>query len=251
MHKKSSWLGSEMRTEVLGSGGWMPTQRRATSALRIGDGEHSVLLDAGTGLHAAVTSDVVGDVHVVCTHFHLDHVAGLTYLPAIADQCRIVLWAPGHLLVGEDSGEILGRLIGPPYLSVPLSGFISEVKELCEGSNGVGGTTVDVRVQERHPGGSVALRVGDIVYCTDTEPDPGNVDFAGGARVLFHEAWTPEHSGNGHSSARDAALIAAEAGVDELVMCHVHPLADDPEALLGAAISVHSNARVAYDGLVC
>jgi ribonuclease BN (tRNA processing enzyme) len=240
-----------MRTEVLGSGGWMSTQRRATSAVRIEMGGYSLLLDAGTGLRAAVTSDGPGDVHVVCTHFHLDHVAGLAYLPALADHRRVVLWAPGQLLVGEDSAGILGRLIGPPYLSVPLSGFVAEIKELSEGPNDIDGARVDVRVQERHPGGSVALRVGGVVYCTDTEPDPGNIAFASGARLLIHEAWTPEDSGNGHSSARDAALIAAEAGVAELVMCHVHPLADNPAALLHSAGSIHPNVKVAHDGLVC
>ena len=43
----------------------------------------------------------------------------------------------------------------------------------------------------------------------------------------MHEAWAPDGSPEStpiHSSGRDAGRVAAEAGVERLVLIHLHPL---------------------------
>lgn len=242
-------MADSLNLRLLGSGGWMATTQRATCAVSVDGGPTAVVLDAGTGICRAITEHMPDELHVVLTHFHLDHVVGLSYLPAIGDRCRITVHAPGRLLTDEPAQAILEKLIGAPYLSAPLMTFIAEVQELTEGTNDVAGLPVQVRYQSAHPGGSVGLRVGPFAYCTDTEPDSGTIDFVAGCSALLHEAWTPFESGHGHSSAADVAKIAVAAGVDQLVLCHIHPLHDDPEALLEAARGM-PNTVVGHDGLL-
>jgi ribonuclease BN (tRNA processing enzyme) len=229
----------------------MATSTRATSSLLVVHDGDPLLFDAGTGVSALCRHPgLIGDatrLSVVLSHFHLDHLAGLTYLPALADRVEVTVWAPGRLL-GGDSTEILGSLVGPPFLSVPLADFAS-VEELSAGGNEISSYTVESRVQPFHPGRSVAFRLGDdLAYCTDTAPDPDSAAFVHGVATLVHEAWTPDAPTEDHSSAVSAAQTAADADVGRLVFSHIHPLHDDPAALLAAARPHFANTEVGYDG---
>ena len=65
------------------------------------------------------------------------------------------------------------------------------------------------------------LEIGDgektIAYSCDTEPCPEVVRLAEGAQILIHEATGEEV---GHSSARQAGEVAAEAGVELVYLVH-------------------------------
>jgi ribonuclease BN (tRNA processing enzyme) len=252
----STEADTALEAVMLGSGGWMATPQRATSSILVTRPEHTspvaLLLDAGTGVvHLARDPTLLGGAErlvVLLTHFHLDHAAGLTYLPALAPHCAIEIWAPGQLLSGVPSRTILERLVGAPYLSVPLQEFTTAMEEIHEGEMALGSLRIRCRRQELHPGGSVGLRVGDdLVYVTDTAPDPLTVDFARAARVLVHEAWTPDEPSHEHSSAAWAGKVAEQAEVGRLVLSHIHPLRDDPEALVAAATKSFDNSVAGHD----
>ena len=239
---------------LLGSGGWIPFGSRATCCAMARSGDHALVLDAGSGLGRLVEApDLLAGVRtmdIVLTHFHLDHVVGLAYLPALPLPAPPRIHGPGEWLYGASTGELLGRLVGHPFFAVDLDAIVSGVEEVDEAGVRLGAFDVSVRVQERHNDPTLAVRIGDeLAYCTDTSYDPGNEEFASGVAVLLHEAWYTEDAPREeatHSSAREAARVAAAAGAGRLVLIHVRPGADE-EALLREARDGFEHSDVGTD----
>lgn len=230
---------------LLGSGGWMPTSARETCCALLRRGEHAVVIDAGTGMrHMVERPELLAgatSVDIVLTHFHLDHVVGLAYLPALSPATLSRIHAPGRWLYGPTSADILARLIGPPFFALPLAEMVADVVEIDEHGASIGSFQMSARAQRRHDAPTAALRFDDVLaYCTDTAYDEENAIFARGCRTLAHEAWRTEGSGAAeatHSSARDAARVAADAGVERLVLTHIRP-GCDVDALVAEASGV-------------
>jgi ribonuclease BN (tRNA processing enzyme) len=240
---------------ILGSGGFVPTERRETSSLLLlpeADPTAAVVVDAGTGLRRLVTDreELLGRrtrLEILLTHFHIDHVCGLAYLTELSGV-EIRVHAPGMALYDTPASDILARLFSPPIMPITLADVGVAVAELAVGDTELAGVTVRARRQDRHSNPSLGLRFGDaLVWCTDTEDDPGTVDFARGARVLAHDAWGPSPA-PGHATAAAAGRVAAAAGVETLVLIHVPPRADEHE-LLARAGEEHPHVVVATDGL--
>src|SRR5947208_4923613 len=90
------------------------------------------------------------------------------------------------------------------------------------------------------------------VYTGVTMPHEALVEMARRADVLIHDATSDaalEEKANryGHSSSRQAATVAKEAGVGLLVLTHVSPRYEDPATILEDAKKVFGNVRVAED----
>jgi ribonuclease BN (tRNA processing enzyme) len=243
-----------MRLHLVASGGWLPTPERQTCCLLARDGDSALLIDAGTGIANLVQRpdllEGVARLDVVLTHFHLDHVIGLVYLPALDLPTRPRVFGPGAALYGVATSAVLGGLIGTPLFGSNLDDIFEGCEDLDEGTQQVGSFAVSCRAQLRHPDPTFAIRLGDeLTYCTDTEFDEGNGSFARATRVLAHEAWCTEGAQaikRGHSSAREAATIAREAGATSLVLIHVNPLGD-AAALQREAAATFPNVAVGTD----
>lgn len=93
-----------------------------------------------------------------------------------------------------------------------------------------------------------------VVYCTDTRPCASAVELARGADVLIHEAtYTEELRADAderkHSTAAGAARVAAEAGVQKLILTHFSTRYRDASALLDEARAIFPNTDAAADFL--
>lgn len=211
-----------------------------------------LLLDAGTGVQRLVEDpkllDGVNRLDIVLTHFHLDHVAGLSYLPAL--PLRPEIWGPGQTLYGEPTEAILSRLLGRPLFAASVNELAAGVRDVPADRFEAGAFEIATRAQRLHTDPTLGLRIGDdIAYCTDTAADTGTVEFAAGSRLLFHEAWyaEPETDDATHTAAGEAGRIAHAAGVERLVLIHVSPLGPSDEELLGPARTEFSVTQVGED----
>lgn len=239
---------------LLGSGGWIPTGTRETCSALVRHGRNVLVIDAGTGIRRLLERpDLVAEarnVHILLTHFHLDHVVGLSYLPALPLDRPPVIWGAGERLVGASTRSILERLLGPPLFAVPLEALTDGVHEIPEGTFELESFAVASRVQTRHSHPSLAFRIGDaLTYCTDTAPDRENVAFASGSHALLHEAWYAQETTDdrSHSAGGDAGRIAREAAVERLVLIHVNPLLSSDESLAMSARAEFPNTEVGRD----
>ena len=240
-----------MQARLLGSGGWMPTDERETTCIYVREGEHVLVIDAGTGFRRLVSDasllEGVSSVSVVLTHFHIDHLMGLPFLYDLDHVPRREIWAARLALESLPAAGLVHRLVDPPFM--PVEGLPGEVRELDPGPFEIGPLALDVRIQRRHVNPTLAVKVnGELVVCTDTEYDEENVAFARGARVLCHDAFYVGGPEPNHTRAEDAARVAAEAGVERLVLMHLNPKVDE-EAALRASRPIFAPTEVGRDGM--
>ncbi len=91
-----------------------------------------------------------------------------------------------------------------------------------------------------------------VVYSGDTRPCDNLRSAAKDADILIHEAmYTEEHSElaaeRGHSTAKQAAQLASEAGVGLLILTHYSPRYENGDMILEEAKSVFDNTILARD----
>ncbi len=91
-----------------------------------------------------------------------------------------------------------------------------------------------------------------VVYMVDTRPFREAVEFARGADLLIHDGMfddemEEEGKTRGHSTTRQAAWIAKEAGVDCLVLVHISPRYLSIKEMLRQAREVFPKTRIARD----
>lgn len=259
------------RFTLLGSGGWIPTPRRETTCAILSFPEALFIFDAGTGISRLLEEPFRGEldadrpVHLFLSHYHLDHIIGIFYLPAMFKGRSIHLHPPSGEITGLDPLEALEAVFRKPYNPHSLEEMPLDmtVEGLSEGWHELEGRRVAVRKQI-HADPSAGFRVDDLlVFATDTARDPGTVPFAEGVALLVHEAWIdgaeeddPQTAAIAreayvaHTSARQAAELAAEAGAERLVLNHLNPVRSDVyiSQMLQSARKLFPDTYIMEDG---
>ena len=221
---------------MLGTGAAVSDPHRTTTMLAVSSGQDTVVVDCGGDVAQRILSADI-DLHsisaLIITHEHPDHVSGFPLFmekiwlagrrrpipvygirPAIdqARRCFETFDTSGwddmpeiqwNEIAHEDEATVLENqhwsiLASPGKHSVPVIGL---------------------RVTSKETKGVVA-------YSCDTEPVDAIERLSVDADILVHEA---TGAGPGHSSAQEAAQIAARAGARRLLLVHLPPALSEEE----------------------
>lgn len=237
-----------------------------TSCVELRAGATRIALDAGTGLRgygSALAREGVGDVTLLLSHLHWDHIQGIPFFAP--------LYQPGarvHVISGTASGSAEAALraqMHTPAFPVDLSEVPAHLSFMGarERQRIVVGEAEVYAVRGNHPDPVYAWRIEhggrSVVYATDTEHyrcvDPRLLALARGADVLIYDAQYlpeeyagvggPSRVGWGHSTWEAAVELAMAADVGELLLFHHDPCRDDE-----AVMAVESLARARFGNTV-
>jgi ribonuclease Z len=212
--------------------------------------DHTLLIDTGSGVEivrnlkrAGIPLDSIEDVFL--SHRHSDHIGGLELLmlhcglhalatgrhaneldvygqSLVLDIVRQMINSMGSVapkLFGQ-MGERLDWVAMTPGHSVKVHSGVTLTPFVVDHAPPDGscwGCTVEI---ER---GGAAYK---IVYTGDTRPTPTLDAQVPGANIILHECGGLDAEADrvhhvGHSTAGDAGRLAALAGADQLVLCHI------------------------------
>jgi ribonuclease BN (tRNA processing enzyme) len=243
-------------------------QRTTCMALKTPQGV--LVIDAGTGLPAALgPASSPGlpppPVTILFTHYHIDHLAGLSLFPALYDSGATICLRGAPQVAWRAA---LQRLVAPPYWPVELlaCGASIELRDLPLGPAAVEVCGVKVTwCPVFHPQECLAYRLEmdgrSYVVATDREQghpahDSNFLRFCKGADFLIHDAQYlpeeyPRRIGWGHSTFSEAAAVARAAGVGRLILTHHEARRTDAQIdqILERARSIFKDTEAAMEGM--
>jgi ribonuclease BN (tRNA processing enzyme) len=257
-----------LQFHVLGGGGYIPNDQRETSAFLLVKEDQGILLDLGTGISQLLRPyymDLLSSLDkltILLSHYHLDHLAGLTWLPKFCTLETEII-APAPPLLEGDPVQALQGITSPPFFSLPLSKFPFPltVTPFSKTEFEVAGIPVSVLAQ-RHSGGSVGYRLGDqLAYVTDTDPtgSDAHAAFIDGVHTfatdtMYDAVHYTRLASNAkkpldHGYSVGAAELAARSNVQSLVLMHLPPDYDEGkiDGLAQEAREIFPNTRLAED----
>lgn len=250
-------FGGVRGTNPVAQPGFMRYGGETTSFLLQGQGGEQILVDAGTGVRELgrllQSSQAPKRVLMLMTHYHLDHVVGLPSLGLIySPEWSLEIAAPAHEDVVVEA--TMSRVMDKPFWPLQVEDLKSRLRftALEHDADAVmryGG--LEIRwCPLRHPGGCTAYRVDEpatgaaVVLATDVEwglASPAEQAALlnlcrkpGPARLLVMDAqYTPDEVGRfkgwGHSTWAEAASVAQQAGIRQLLLTHHDPRRTDEE----------------------
>ena len=234
-------------------------------------GEERVIIDAGTGIRdlgRKLEEEAGGGrlhLHLLLTHFHLDHVMGLPFFgPLNSDRAMLTFYCDEE---PEEAERLLGTLMSGRLFPVGLSEMRStrHFHKLPPGGMELCGLKVRTH-RLNHPQGCLAFRLEcrgkSAVFATDTEHplkglDEPLADFCRGADHLVYDAtFTPEEyeagrRGWGHSTWEAGTRLARAAEVGRLYLSHLNPDFSDRqvERIVRRARKNFSRTSAAREGM--
>lgn len=223
---------------ALGINGYIPTYNRHTMSYLLYNESEIFILDAGTGLSNLMNPDIkkiISDrttLNIILSHYHLDHISGLSYLPGLLDDQIVNLYAPDKPFVDVSPEAAIDKYLNQPFFSLPFDGFPFKTNVIPITNSSL---TINQHKFEfhrlNHHGGSMGIKIDNhLAYITDTNVNEDYLSFISGVKYLMHEVWlTKEDVKNNkdeserHSVFEDVVTQSKRANNYKFIPIHLNP----------------------------
>jgi phosphoribosyl 1,2-cyclic phosphodiesterase len=238
-----------------------------TSCIEVQAGDHTFVMDAGTGIRnfsKVILERDVRKTFLLLTHTHWDHINGFPFFIPAYDPKRSITIRAGHLKHQGGVQNVLSTQMHNPMFPVPLEAMQADLvfEDFEAGEDFKLFDDVQIRTAPlNHPNGATAYRIEHkgkaVVYVTDTEHVPGKPDqnilslIEGADMVIYDSTYTedefPEKIGWGHSTWNEGMRLCQAANVKKIAIFH-----HDPEHTDDFMDQLAEEARDAWEGnFVC
>ncbi|XKH49720.1 MBL fold metallo-hydrolase [Chryseomicrobium palamuruense] len=225
-----------MKITTIGMWGGYPEKGEATSSFLVEQDGFSLIVDCGSAVLSTLLT--MKDVHeldaFLISHYHPDHIAdvGVLQHAAMIHKQLGNLHHPIPIYAhAQDSLE---------FSKLSYKGVTTGMELEAYASYSIGPFKVST-CPTVHPVYCLAFRIEvagkAVVFTADTEWTDALVTFSQGANVLVSESNVyPQYAGKiqGHLTGQQAGLLAAQSGVERLVLTHL-PQYGDREILVTEA----------------
>ena len=244
-----------MKLKVLGTQSPYNTIGHNCPGFLITDGETKIMLDCGSGSHSLLNfPNDLNNLSIIISHLHRDHyndIYNMQYSSFVFHNQKRIERAIDIYLPSSPE-NIYQDIIGE-------TNSFSNYSAIDEKSN-ISIGNIDISFcQTDHPVETYAVKLSNggrtIVYTSDTSFSCKDklVEFAKNADLLICESSLLTSYGfpeiNSHLTAKQAGIIAKEAGVNGLMLTHFWP-EETPENYVEEAKSIFPKTLAAHEGQI-
>lgn len=218
-----------------------------TSCIKVEAGDKVIILDAGTGLLRLGETLSGDDGHIILllSHYHYDHIEGLTYFDPLYSGRHVDLY--GCIQGERGIREHLDEYVKAPFSPRSIQEFSDKVHYMDVKGNDVFqvGEDICIKTQQlNHPNGSMGYRIEyygkSVVYMLDNEvgneiPESQISFYKDADLVIWDSHFTQEeydsekYIGWGHSTHEQGVELAKAANVKQILFTHHAPWRTDEE----------------------
>lgn len=217
-----------MKLYALGCAGWIPGKNE-TSCFLIEHKNELIMLDAGTGVsnlkYCKEVWDKYDTVSIILSHYHLDHLIGLIYLPPFLTGKTLKIYGPGKPVYEKSTEEYLSDMFQTAFFPTPIQKLAAHVEcmDYSAGDFCIGGVKIQIR-EQKHTSPSFQICIdGKLVYATDVcfEKDIWNHDLK--ADVLLHECCEVDKFDPTHTTLTHLIEGVSREQFEQMYLIHHNP----------------------------